>query len=184
MEEIPGQAGQNPILTSAAIVKARSRFSICLFCSCVSSAAALWKQVVGYGLLLTLCAISPAGYAWLLSRAGRIYESSDAVLMRVKKPIDSRPFGNRCIRSPPVDVPIGTSNTFRSLLFAFCSSTINKAIEYIILFCQFSEVNCQTGLCRQGSSEFKFFGWKIALLGKPEMQYTIEFATRDQRNGQ
>jgi hypothetical protein len=87
-------------------------------------------------LLLTLHAISMAGYAWLLSRAGRIYESSDAVLMRVKKPIDSRPFGNRCVRSPPVDVPIGTSNTsntFRSLLFAVCSSTINKAIEYIIL---------------------------------------------------
>jgi len=36
VEEIPSQAGQNPILTSAAIVKARSRFSraICLFCSC------------------------------------------------------------------------------------------------------------------------------------------------------
>src|SRR5271157_2507785 len=30
---------------------------------------ALWKQVVGYGLLLTLYAISMAGYAWLLSRA-------------------------------------------------------------------------------------------------------------------
>src|SRR5271165_1245045 len=53
--------------------------------------------------------------------------------MRVKKPIDSLPFGTRCVRSPPVDVPFGTSNTFRSLLFAVCSSTINKAIEYIIL---------------------------------------------------
>jgi hypothetical protein len=94
---------------------------------------ALWKQVVGYGLLLTLYAISMAGCAWLLSRAGRIEESSDADFMRVKKPIDSRPFGTRCVRSPPVDVPIGTSNIFRSLLFAFCSSTINKAIEYIIL---------------------------------------------------
>jgi uncharacterized protein len=31
---------------------------------------ALWRQVVGYGLLLTLYAISMAGYAWLLSRAG------------------------------------------------------------------------------------------------------------------
>ena len=30
---------------------------------------ALWKQVLGYGLLLTLYAISMAGYAWLLSRA-------------------------------------------------------------------------------------------------------------------
>ena len=63
----------------------------------------------------------------------RIEESSDAVLMRVKKPIDSRPFGTRCVRGPPVDIPFGTSNAFRSLLFAVCSSTINKAIEYIIL---------------------------------------------------
>jgi hypothetical protein len=43
------------------------------------------------------------------------------------------PSGMGCVPSPLVGVPSGTSKTYRSLLLAVSSSTINKPSEYMIL---------------------------------------------------
>jgi hypothetical protein len=58
--------------------------------------------------------------------------TSIELLMRLKRPIDSRPFRIPYVLRPLVGVPYGTSKTFRSLLLAVCSSTINELSEYIL----------------------------------------------------
>jgi hypothetical protein len=188
VEEIPGQAGQNPILTSAAIVKARSRFSICLFARAISNrfpVGLLYQRPLpGFQgravLAFAFCRKSlQHSIARLAGGAGdlpslRLVDRSEAGtleagrrlrvvtdpprdlygglrLASVKSGLDNAsiatsksnlasPDANTPTRrhaspagGPPVDVPFGSSNTFRSLLFAVCSSTINKAIEYILL---------------------------------------------------
>jgi hypothetical protein len=43
------------------------------------------------------------------------------------------PSGIGCVPSPIVGVPSGTSKTYKSLLLAVSSSTVNKPSEYMIL---------------------------------------------------
>jgi hypothetical protein len=58
---------------------------------------------------------------------------SNGVLRRVKVPIECGPSAIPCVLSPLVGVPSGTSKTYRSLLLAVSSSTINKPSGYIML---------------------------------------------------
>ena len=66
-------------------------------------------------------------------RAHRPAGRSDGVSRRVKRPIEFGPSAIACVLSPLVGVPSGTSKTYRSLLLAVSSSTINKPSEYMIL---------------------------------------------------
>ena len=50
-----------------------------------------------------------------------------------ERPTLHGPSGIGCVPSPLVGVPSGTSKTYRSLLLAVSSSTINNPSEYIIL---------------------------------------------------
>jgi len=61
---------------------------------------------------------------------------SNGVLRRVKRPIECGPSAIACVLSLLcwcTGVPSGTSNTYRSLLLAVSSSTINTPSGYMIL---------------------------------------------------
>jgi hypothetical protein len=88
---------------------------------------------------LSPSSVPPLDLSWRLSHFhcscdNKSYRGrSNGVLRRVKRPIECGPSAIACVLGPLVGVPSGTSNTYRSLLLAVSSSTINEPSGYMIL---------------------------------------------------